>query len=79
MALTKRYPSEARPNGRSAPKGKVMGKTPNHPGHPVRGKGRSAPKGGAVRSNVKSNNSPSLKGRGRTSLSASNYGKSGSY
>jgi len=80
MALTKRYPGQARPNGRTAPKGSVKGKTPTNSGHKVSGKGRSAPRGGAVRGSSKTNMSPSLRGRGGQRTSGSgNYGKAGSY
>lgn len=79
MALTKRHPSEARPNGRSAPKGKVTGKMPSRGGHPVGEHGRSAPKAKASRVTSKSNSSPHRGGRGRSSFNAPNLGKAGAY
>jgi hypothetical protein len=55
--FSKRNPSEARPNGRSAPKGTVKGATPPRGGHPVKGKGRGAPTG------TMGGKSPSNKGK----------------
>lgn len=81
MALTKRHPGEARPNGRTAPKGSVKGKTPSNSGHKVAGKGRSAPKGGAVRGSSRTNmsNSAGRRGHGGRSSNGSNYGQAGGY
>lgn len=78
--FNKRNPGEARPNGRTAPKGRVKGKTPTNSGHKVSGKGRSAPRGGASRTTSRTNMSPSRRGRGGVQSSGSgNYGKAGSY
>lgn len=44
----KRNPSEARPSGTSAPRGKMLGKTPSQPGHPVKGRGLKSTSKGAI-------------------------------
>lgn len=62
--FTKRNPSQARPNGRSAPAGQVHGKTPSNSGHPVKGSGRRLGAAGHVMGHDTTNMSPMAGRRG---------------